>query len=221
MKQKTILAILLFITFSFSGNAQQGKKTAVKGKTTTPIISKFTGQVVSWTNNEDYMFDGFYLQTTTNKYFVKFPSNKASIITTAIKTSTIATVEGVEKTTKSGIKEIHLISITTDGINIYDSRDVLKMKKESTAIVSGAAKIVEIQKDNEKNIKGYILDNKTILRIPPHVAAQLKTDATIGSSISYTGITSEKHNGEVASIAFTIIKCKTIMLNGKQYILIK
>ena len=221
MKQKKIIAILIFITFAFVSNAQSGKKTTTKGKATTPSISKYTGQVVSWTNNDDYMFDGMYLQTATNKYFVKFAPNKASILTTAIKTSSTVTVEGVEKTSTSGTKEIHLISITTDGINIYDSRDALKKKKEVTAIVSGIGKIVEIQKDGEKNITGFILDNKTILRIPVNIAAQLKADAIVGAIVSYTGVSREKHNGEIASMEFKIILCKTIKLNGKEYILTK
>ena len=221
MKQKIILAILLFISATVSSNAQTCKKPGLKCKTPTPIISKFTGQLVSWTNNDNFMFDGLYLQTSTTKYFVKFPANKASILTAAIKKNSTITIEGVEKTTTHGTKEINLVSLTTDEIKIYDTRDALKLKKEQTAIIKGTGKIEEIQRDGEKNIIGFILDNKVILRMPSHISAQLNADASKGTAISYTGITREMHNGEIASVVYAIIKCKSLILNGKSYILLK
>jgi hypothetical protein len=139
-------------------------------------------------------------------------------LTTTIKTGNTITVNGVEKTTLQGAKEIKLVSITANGTTINETPVVKPAKPVTEEFLNGNGKISEIQKDKQGKVKGYILDNKTILRISPNVAQQLNTLAIAGIAISYSGTKQALHTGEVAVAGYTIIRCKTITVNGKQYL---
>ena len=141
-----------------------------------------------------------------------------SELTTAIKTGSTISVNGVEKTSPQGEKEIKLVSVTVDGKIINEAPPVKPATPPVEELINGNGKISELQKDKQGKVKGFMLDNKTILRMPPEVAQQLNTLAIVGTNISYSGIKKILHNGEATAVSYTIIRCKTITINGKQYL---
>ena len=218
MRLKFFLTMAILIAISFTGFTQNRQHAPNKTKKALQQVTAFSGQLVSWTNNEDYLYDGFYLQTLNYKYLVKFPPNKANQLMMAIKTDSIITVKGVEKAYPYTQKEIKLVAIIVSGKNIYDS---ILFKKDLPAIeefFQGQANIKKLQKDRRGKINGFILDNNTVLRMPAHVAKDLTRVAEIGTKISYTGIRKGLHFGEVAAVNDTIIHCKTITINKIQYL---
>ena len=85
-------------------------------------------------------------------------------------------------------------------------------------LVNSSGKIIELQKDKQGKVKGFILENKTILRVCPSVAEQLTKLAVVGTSITYSGDKKALCTGEATAETYTIIHCKTITINGKQYL---
>jgi len=218
MKSKIILTIMaLLLTVSFIGNAQKKPVQKVKEKPLQQVTS-FTGEVLGWANNEDYVFNGFYLQTSITKYLVTFPPHMGSDLTTAIKRGNTVTVNGVEKTNPTGEKEIKLVSVTANGTTINETSPAKPANIAKEEFVNGSGKIGEVQKDKSGKIKGYILDNKTILRVPSNVSGQLFIIAVVDAPVSYSGVKQVLRSGEVAVDSYTIIKCKTITINGKEYL---
>lgn len=218
--RKNILTtvIALFMTISFISNAQDKYCNKKSDKTKLQQVTAFLGQVSSWTNNDDYVYNGFYLQTIKDKFLVKFPLNRGSKLITTITVGSTITVNGVERLSPQGEKEIKLVGIIFDGKNIYDSLPVVIDSPSAEEFINSSGKISELQKDKKNNVKVYILDNKTILRVPPHIAEQLKNLAVVGANISYSGDKQNLLNGEVALDSYTIIHCKTITINGKEYL---
>ena len=219
MKPKFILTIALLLAISLSSFAQNKDKVTKKAKIKSQEVGFFYGKVVSLSNNDDYIYDGFYLQTSNEKYLVKFPTKKGRILTTAFKTDTNITVIGFAGLTPQGEKDIKLVGIKANGINIYDSLPIIKVVAQKDEYIKDSAKIIEFQRDNKGKIKGYILDNKTILHLPKHVRKDLHKLLVIGTNITYTGITQVLKRGEIAVVNFNIINCKTITINKIQYLI--
>jgi len=215
---KLTTAIVLLMSIAFISSAQT--KTTKPKENEKPLqqVTAFTGQVSGWVNNDDFVYNGFYLQTASTKFLVNFPTHMGNELTTAIKTGNTILVNGVEKTSPQGEKEIKLVSITANGTTINETPPVKPATPSAAEFINGSGKISELQKDKQGKIKGYILDNKTILRIPANVAQQLNKKAIEGVAISYSGAKQMLHTGEVAVASYTIIHCKTITINGKEYL---
>jgi len=220
MKPKFILAIAMvfFMVIAFNGYAQKKQIKPKPKEQPLQQVSTFTGQVSGWVNNDDYVYNGFYLQSGTTGFLVNFPSHMGIEITTAIKTGNTVTVNGVQKMSPQGGNEIKMVSITANGTTINETPPVKSATLPPEEFINGSGKISELQKDKAGTIKGYILDNKTILRISPNVAQQLNTLAVPSASIKYSGTKQFLHSGEVAVESYTIIHCKTITVNGKEYL---
>ena len=220
MKIKMMLTgvIAVFIAISFTSIAQQKKPVAKAENKPLEQVMAFSGQVGSWAYNEDYVYNGFYLQTTSDKYLVKFPTHMGNELTTALKTGSTITVNGVECASPQGGKEIKMVSIIDDGKEISNSPLVKTDVKPVIEIIKGSGNIIELQKDKKSKIIGFILDNKTILRVSQHVAIQLNKLAVVGTSISYSGDKKHLRNGEVAANDYILLLCQSITINGKQYL---
>lgn len=116
-----------------------------------------------------------------------------------------------------GEKEVRMINLTSGSNTITDTTTPPAMPPVETYI-TGKGKITQLQTNREGMVNGLVVDNKTILRVPPPVAIQLNTIAQKNASIAYTGMKKASNRGEVSAADYTIVNCKTIMVNGQQYI---
>jgi hypothetical protein len=219
------IAIVLLMALSLDSNAQNtrsdkkgeryeardARPEAQEEKKPLQQVSVFSGQVVNWANNDDYVYDGFYLQTGNEKYLVKFPPHLGTQLTTAVKTGSTVSVNGAAAFPPQGEKEIRFVSITADGKTYYNT-------PPAEVLTFGSGKIYDLQKNKQGDVKGYILDDRTILRLPPHVAKQLNQVAVVGAGISYSGVKKILETGEVSVASYTIIHCQTVTINGIQYL---
>lgn len=219
MKSKiifTTIVITLLLAVIYTADAQGEKRGAKKENKILKQVSVFSGKVGDWKNNDNFVYDGFYLQTEKGVLLIRFSSYMGSQLTTALKTGNTITVNGVEN---KKTKDIKLVSATADGVTIYDTPPAIATEKvAANEFIKGSAKISEIQKDKRGKAIGFLLDNKTILRMKLNAKDEFMKLAIIGTEISYTGVKKVLHNGEVASVSYTIIHCKTITINGKQYL---
>lgn len=181
-------------------------------------VTTYQGKVVKMSTNNDYVYDGFYILSGSDSILVKFPPHLGSQVTSAVKTGSPVSVNGVLHAPPFGGQEIRMVSITANGQTISDMPQATATTPPVETFVKGNGKITCLQTDREGRTNGFILDNKTVLHIPPQVAMQLRTMAANGTVIAYTGMQKTAKQGEVASANYNIVHCNTITVNGQQYL---
>ncbi|MDR2039894.1 MAG: hypothetical protein LBQ60_18385 [Bacteroidales bacterium] len=177
-------------------------------------VATISGKVSEWTYNDDFIYDGLYLQTDQEKIFVKFPPHLGTQMRSA---GEKLIVNGVFRYTPEGKQELKMVSIEGNGWTVYDQKPLPHTPSRETSI-NGTAKVSQLQLNKRGDVSGYILENGTILRIPPHVAAQLSQMVQTGSEIGYTGVEKTLKDGEVQVQNYKIVRCQTISINGTQYL---
>jgi hypothetical protein len=111
-----------------------------------------------------------------------------------------------------------MVSLNVNGQTIFDTPPTAPPAPPADSFVSGRGRVSGTQTDREGRMNGLLLDNKTILRIPPHIAYQLVDIAKNGSQVEYSGMQKMPQPGEVAVDNFKIVACNTISINGQQYL---
>ena len=180
-------------------------------------ISTIQGKVVKFQANGDFVLDGIYLLNGTDSLLVKFPAHLGSQIAPLAKTGAQVSVSGVTENSPFGVKEVRLVSLTAGGKTIAETAPTAPEVVEETTL-TGTGKVNSLQTDREGRVSGLFLDNKILLRLPPHVTGQLGTGVSKGATISYSGIQKAKTQGEVSLEDYKIIRCRTITVNGQQYL---
>lgn len=194
-----------------------GRKAPQPPQQTLQQVTTYKGSVVKFTTNDDYVYDGFCMINNGDSLFVKFPPHLGAQITGAVKTNSTVSVNGVMNVAPMGEKEIKMISLTAAGKTISDTA-APAATPPSEIYASGNGKITQIQTNREGVANGFIVDGKTILRILPHIANQLATIAKANADVAYTGMRKASNNGEVSTANYSIVHCKTITVNGSQYL---
>ena len=215
----TLTVFILFLVSLFLVVNAQSKHPAKKvNKIHLQPISLVIGQPTACVNNEVFVYDGFYIQSVSDRILVKFPTYMGTKIRASVRIGIIVNVSGVVTTNLIGDKEMKLVKLTTDNEVIYINKPNLKLSKGKPIIVKDEGKITQVQIDKEGKIKGYILDDKKILRVPITIGEQLRNIVSEGSFISYVGVSRIVTEGEVSSKLYDVVICKTITINGKEFL---
>ena len=111
-----------------------------------------------------------------------------------------------------------MTSMSGNGQVVYDQKPTPDYNYIQEPFINGSGRVAQIQINKRGDVVGYILDNNTILRIPPHIARQLSQIVQIGSVIGYSGIEKSLKAGHVRAFNYKIIRCQSISVNGTQYI---
>lgn len=181
-------------------------------------VTTIQGKVVKLQANDDFVFDGFYMLSGSDSLLVKFPAHMGSQVMPAAKTGSQISVSGVLENPPFGIREVRMISLTAGNKTITETTPSILPEPVQETESSGTGKVSTFQMDREGRVSGLFLDNKTVLRFPPHIAAQLGTSIGKGTAISYSGTQKGKTQGEVLLEDYKIIHCNTITVKGQQYL---
>ena len=215
----TLIATILFLLSLFivvNAQTYKNKDTPVTEKL--QPITLFTGQPTAWVNNLDFVYDGFYVQSADDRILVKFPPYMGIKIRAAIKLGNTVNVSGVLTTNLIGDKNMKLVKLTADKQEIYvvkTEKIIQEVKKE---FVKNEGKVTELQIDKEGKINGYILEGKTIIRVPAATGEILRNIVLQGSVISYEGYKRMIAEGEVSSKLYDVVICTIITINGKEFL---
>lgn len=182
-------------------------------------VVSVSGRVVRLAANDDYVYNGFYILHDGDSLLIKFPAHMGAQITRSAAVGTNVTINGVQNSSPEGRKEMHMVSMTAGSQTLTDTASKRMPALQAEETTSGSGKITTLQTGAMGEVRGLILDGRTILRVPPHVAMQLKTFFQTGSSISYTGNKKAANNGEAMSGNYTIVHATTLTVNGKQYMM--
>jgi hypothetical protein len=181
--------------------------------------TQFQGSVLRMGINDDYVYDGFYILSGSDSLRVNFPPHLGTQIVPLVKNGANVTVSGVLDYPPYGGRVVRMISVTAGGKTVYDAPPATPPVPPVETFVSASGKIVSAQTGRrDGQLNGFMLDNNTILRVPPPSAYQLSSVAQNGATVSYTGMQKSAKQGEAASANYTIVRCNTITVNGQQYI---
>jgi hypothetical protein len=182
------------------------------------VVSTVTGKVVKLKANDDFAFDGFHMISGSDSLLVKFPAHMGSQISPIAKPGSQITVSGVSENQGSGTKEMRMVSIITGGKTLTDNPPAAPTTPVQETTVTGNGKVTSLQTDREGRVNGVFIDNKTVLRFPPHISGQMGNTIAKGAAIAYSGSQKNKEQGEILLEDYKVIRCSTITVNGQQYL---
>ena len=211
--------IVLVMAIDFNTYAQTKVSTPKAQKETLPQVIVVSGNVTDWlVSSNENVVNGFYLQTNNDKLMVMFPIHMGNELRQEIIIGNAITVNGLETKDTLGVTKINMVSATIEGKTIKITAPFLPGTMPAPEMINGTAKIRELQKNINGKISGYILDNKTILRVTSNISNELTRMLVAGATISYIGIKSDAGSGEDAWSTYTIILCQSIIINNKQFL---
>jgi hypothetical protein len=216
MKPKTILIITLLIAVSFACPAQSTTYKQIAD--TSRQVKTFTGELIGWAVNSDYIFEGFYLQVACTKYLVMFSPNMGKKLRRKIKANTILSIDGAEVISTSNEKVIRLVSFKDEDGNTHDIPTAVITKEKLGRVMKGKSQISALQKNNQGKDEGFVLDNQIILRMPLENLEKMKKIALVGTKVSYSGEKQKLSSGEAAQMDYTVILCNSMTIDGKEYL---
>ena len=212
----TVIFLFMAICFNTHAQSESPGSNSQKEVLSQTIVS---GYVTDWlVSVKENKIDGFYLQTNNDKLMVMFPSHMGSELRQEIRTGNTITVNGFETKDSLGVTKINMVSVTIEGKTINITSPFIEGTMPAPELINGFAKIRELQKNVDGKVTGYILDNKTILRLAPNISNELIRMLVVGATVSYSGTKSDSGSGEDAWASYTIIRCQTIIMNGKEYL---
>ena len=211
--------IVLLMAIGFNTYAQTKNPSQKKEKETLHQTKVVSGNVTDWlVSSNENVVNGFYLQTNNDKLMVMFPIHMGNELRQEIIIGNAITVNGLETKDTLGVTKINMVSATIEGKTIKITAPFLPGTMPAPEMINGTAKIRELQKNINGKISGYILDNKTILRVTSNISNELTRMLVAGTTISYIGIKSDAGSGEDAWSTYTIILCQSIIINNKQFL---
>ena len=209
MKVIQVILTICLVVLSISASAQPGRHNGQLPQATT-----ISGTVAEWTYNDDFEYDGLYLNTGNAKVFVKFPPHLAQQARTL---GNQLSVSGVLRNNPEGVQELKMNSISGNGQTMYDQKPVPHPTSAQEPFVNGEGTVKQMQINKKGDTVGYILTNDIILGLPPHTAKRLSQIIRTGTEIGYTGIEKALKPGHVRAFEYKIVRTQTISVNGTLY----
>ncbi|GAB4014296.1 hypothetical protein GCM10028808_36360 [Spirosoma migulaei] len=182
-------------------------------------LTTVSGTVGQWVGNDDAILDGFLLTGNTGTTTVKFPAHLGQQVQKAIKSGSSVSVTGYSETTPTGETRFRMNSLTAGKTTVLDAPPAQPTTPpETPALATATGKIADYRLDKGGRVNGLVLDDKTIVSIPPHVAYQLTDLAKKGSTITVQGYPKSLRDGQVQLEKINILRASVLTINGQQYL---
>lgn len=186
-------------------------------------VFTFTGKITDWHYNEDFIYDGFYLQAQDTTYLVRFEKALGERILT-IGNDVILRATIIKEDSSENIRFLNLVNVKGKGETLYSNGayNLIFFSSNSDDFRKGEGKIVEFlySKEDKDKMLGFVLDDNTTLILDDFSMKQLSEIIAIGEIIEYTGIASKTKEGEVKAKEINVIRCQTITIDGRQFLVI-
>jgi len=181
-------------------------------------LTTVTGTVGQLLANDDFVFDGFMINTGSGTpMLVKFAPHLGQQVQKAIKSGSNVRVTGHTETRPEGDVQLTLTSLTVGTSTIVDTPPVAPTPTTPT-LVTATGKVADYRLDRSGRVNGLVLDNKVVVRVPPHAAYQLTNVATKGSTITVQGYPKVLRDGQVQLEKTDILRASILTINGQQYL---
>lgn len=219
---KKIMAFVFFMTAA-GINAQapvppKGPDPGMEKPKPGPLreITTLSGTVSKMSANDDFVYDGFYLNARGGSVLVKFPPHLGSQMMALAKQGGQISVKGFEEVAPNGEKTFRMKSVTANGKTVEDTPPAVPQAPPQETFTTGSGTVTDLQKNREGHTVGIFVDD-TLLKMPPHVFEKLGTSLVKGAKVSFTGAKKPENSGEAAERKFNIVRAGTVSINGKEY----
>lgn len=180
-------------------------------------ITTLSGTVSKMSANNDFVYDGFYLNSNGGQVLVKFPPHLGSRITELVRQGNQISIKGFEDVAPNGEKSFRMKSITANGKTVEDTPPAVPQTPPQEVSVTKSGTITDLQKNKEGDAVVGIFVDDTLVKMPPHIYRQFGQSLAKGAKVSFTGFKKPDYTGEVAERKFSIVRAKTLSINGKEY----
>lgn len=182
-------------------------------------LSDFSGTLGEYTaDNDDKLYDGFTLKTSTGTEAVRFPRHLAQALMAAAKPGATVTISGFRNADRDGRSGLHLVSLAAGGQTIRDQRPTppTTPPAETATTVSGTVR--SLSQDPRGRTNAIVVSDGTILRLPPAAVEQLAEKLKVGAAVAATGTLRAARPGEVAAQPVKAVRVETITLDGVKFL---
>jgi len=181
-------------------------------------LSTIKGTIIRAVANERFEYNSLLLKTASGETSVIFPPHLGEQILAKAKEGASVSVTGSENTDPQGKKVFRLNSIEVNGSLIADTPPVAPLLNENQVEKSFSSSISGLNYGVDKNVNGFTLSSGERVSIAPHIAQQLTGQLKTNEKIVVTGFLEPKRPGVVYSQKTSIIKARTININGQTYL---
>ncbi|MDU0370649.1 hypothetical protein ACFPAF_09620 [Hymenobacter endophyticus] len=183
-------------------------------------LSDFSGTLTQYVaTNDEQIVDGFVLNTGSATDTVRLPRHAAQQLMAAAKAGSRVTVNGYRHTGPDGRAALHMVSLTAGGQTIKPTPPTPSATPPTEASTTVKGTVSSLRKDREGRVNGLILNDQTIVRVPPHAAEQLSAKLRTGATIEATGYLHTPRTGEVALRPVRSLRAETLTLDGVRFLL--
>jgi len=193
------------------------KRKSVKKSEIIEELYSFSGKIKEWQYNDNFIYNGFLLQSETETRLIKFhPVLGAKIRALGDSVEVIGTIA---KYKDKRNKVMGLVQIHNNKDTIYSSMTPAfhKIVFDSVNTITDSGTIKKIEYHSDKHIRRCLLDNNVVLRFLPFTDKSYPRNIKAGTTIGYIGIEQHVNIGEVKSGDYKIVHCITIFIDGKEY----
>lgn len=192
---------------------------AAKGRVQT--LSSFSGTLVAYTtDNDEQVYNGFTLKTSAGTETVRFPGHLGQALMAAAKAGSSVTVSGFRDTDPEGRTALHLVSLTAGGQTVQTTLapPPPPTTPRSPEAASAEGTISRLATDPQGRTRALVLNDGTVLRLPPAAVEQLAEKLKVGARVAATGNLRPHPEGEVAVRPVRVLHTQTITLDGVQFL---
>ena len=183
-------------------------------------LTTVSGTVGQWVANDDAILDGFTFSGSANApTTVKFPPHLGQQVQKAIKPGSSISVTGFMDKNPRGESTFNMVSVTAGKTVIANTPPAAPATPPpAPTLTTVSGKISDYRLGRDGRVNGLVLDDKTVVRIPPHVAYQLTNLATKGSTVTVQGYGKNLRDGQVQLEKTNILNASVLTINGQQYL---
>ncbi|HLH04698.1 MAG TPA: hypothetical protein VKX25_18165 [Bryobacteraceae bacterium] len=191
---------VLAIAFSLDAQPKRGRP-APPRPAPSGVYQTVSGSIAQFNYNRDGLIEGFLLNNNT---LVHLPPAAAGFIGSSLRQGDTIEVAGLANSNPSGLTTIaaqHLTDRTS-------GKTISIPQPGAAAPYSGSGRIQQLNYAADGAVNGFLLDNGTLIEMPPFSAAN-PSSIRVGGSVSFTGYARSSISGR------TVVNAQTLTVNGQ------
>jgi hypothetical protein len=165
-----------------------------------------TGTIAEYTINPMGDYDGFALADKTQ---IEVPLFDAVKVKDMFAVGSAVTVVGYQRTGRDGGTEIQAKTITSGSKSYTAEKPATPPTPAAREVVTQTSTIASLSLNDNGDLDGFALADKSLVRVPPHESATLKAKLTVGASVEVVG------DKRVGTSGLTVIRAESIKVNGE------
>ncbi|OUJ75340.1 hypothetical protein [Hymenobacter crusticola] len=190
-----------------------------RGKARVQELHDFSGTLTEYVaTNDDQVYDSFVFKTSAGTETVLFPRHLGQALLAVAKVGSQVSITGFRDTNPQGQPSLHLVGLSAGGQTVRDTPPVRPATPPAEETTTARGTVQRLGQDPRGRTNAVVLNDGTILRLPPTAAEQLANKLKVGATVAATGALRASVPGEVAAKPTRVVRTQTITLDGVQFL---